>query len=290
MKRQFFWAGTLIVFFGTVGASAFMSGVAAAQDCSRAVDIEIDGDACAQYLAASVHGNASGTNCDGMVSCISLSGTGDASNTAGDDACGSGFPGVGLGCVAASGTGSASNSGGYFSCGFANFGVGVGCVAISGTGNASNSGGYAASCGVGVAGVGAGCIALSGAGNASNSAGGYSDLCGEGWVGLGAGCVAVSGTGSASNTGGQFDTCGHGYFGAGAGCIAMSGMAGGAANSAGGSACGLRVGGTIGVGCVALSNPAPAGGLLPSVWPSTSVAPVLLMWASGAWPTPVRKI
>src|SRR5207237_8196213 len=94
------------------------------------------------------------------VGCVSVSGTGNATNTAGDNSCGVGCAaagvGVGVGCLAGSGTGNASNTAGADSCGFAQvipiivdpstqagagLAVGAGCVAASGTGSASNTAG-----------------------------------------------------------------------------------------------------------------------------------------------------
>src|SRR5207248_1491458 len=124
--------------------------------------------------------------------CVAVSGTGNATNTAGDSSCGAGFGGLGAtgitaGCVSASGTGNASNSGGSparglgetlpvaQSCGFATeegvtfggvpipplegLGVAVGCVAGSAIAQASNTAGPD-SCGAtgGALAVAVGCI------------------------------------------------------------------------------------------------------------------------------------
>lgn len=56
----------------------------------------MDGDACASVLAVSATGDAQGTGCGGAVSCVSVSGTGNATNNA---PCRN----FGLGCVAANG-------------------------------------------------------------------------------------------------------------------------------------------------------------------------------------------
>jgi hypothetical protein len=61
---------------------------------------------------------------------VAVSGTGDASNTAGNFSCGGNG---GVGCISMSGTGSASNEAERVSCGDA------GCIAVSATGHASNS-------------------------------------------------------------------------------------------------------------------------------------------------------
>jgi hypothetical protein len=225
-----------------------------ADTCSSNPDVQTTGDACSSTLAVSVEGNASGDGqCAGPVSCIAISGTGDASNAAGGD-CGTGFvlavEPAGVGCLAVSGAGNASNSAGG-GCGWGGGGVGAACVAVSGAGSASN---YARTdCGFGSAGAGVGCVAVSGTGNASNFAG---NRCGYGGVGVGLlGCVAVSGGGQASNTTGN--GCAAGFAGAGAGCIAVAGM-GDASNTTG--YCGSMgvdtvnpLGNNIGVGCVAVS-------------------------------------
>jgi hypothetical protein len=267
-RRGRFALGTvLVVVAGLIVAVPSLVGVAFAE-CSQSVDVQVDQDACAGVVAASVTGDASGHECTQLISCISLSGTGTASNTGGYFSCGnaasSGPPGVG--CIAASGTGNASNSGG--ACGYADGRTAAaGCVAVSGTGQASNTGN---SCGGGAgfsalvpaSGAGAGCIAVSGTGDASNTGGPIS--CGYGaggfGVGVGAGCIALSGAGDASNTG---RTCGFGISnlgaGAGLGCIAVSGT-GNASNTGDDWSCGIAVAtlpfptAAAGIGCVAVSG------------------------------------
>jgi hypothetical protein len=155
-------------------------------ECGR-VDASIDEDSCGTVVSASATGDARGEGCHGQRTCVTASGTGNASNDAsGEIACGAGGPG----CIAVSGTGEASNEANDTSCGI----VGAGCVAVSGTGNASNEAGDG-SCG---ASYGTGCIAVSGTGNASNDHG--KDSCrgsgplGQGTVSNGAGCIAIEGS------------------------------------------------------------------------------------------------
>lgn len=220
------------------------------------VDVRAEEDSCGTLASVSVRGDARGEDCRGVnacltvsgtgnatndpwsgacgrtsllthhspVGCIAVSGTGDASNEAGGDSCGrgSGTGGVALGCIAVSGTGNASNEAGWQSCGVAGArltpgAVGIGCIAVSGTGNASNSGGYQ-SCGLGVGpgAAGVGCLAISGDGDASNRAGWQSCGFGENVGTLAIGCIAVSGTGDAENRPG-FHSCGNANDGAIAG-------------------------------------------------------------------------
>lgn len=91
---------------------------ARSQDCNR-VDVSVQQDSCGSVASASVTGDARGEDCQGPASCVTVSGTGDASNQAGDESCGNaGLGGIVVGCIAASGTGNASNSAGEDSCQF----------------------------------------------------------------------------------------------------------------------------------------------------------------------------
>lgn len=285
-----------------LAAVALMSIPSEAQSCSSDADVQVDQDACSSTVAVSVTGDASGTDCGAsfawplQVSCISASGTGNASNTGpcgmsgrrrdadgvrcvavsgvgnasnnasgnrntfGDDddyACrGQGSNSVS--CISISGGGDASNSTGDDSCGVIAVGklFGLHCVAISGTGDASNSGGEF-SCGYAGGGDAAiSCVAVSGTGNASNTT---ADIgCGRAWTGgLALSCVAVSGAGDASNSAGD-DSCGRAGFAAAVGCVAVSG-AGDASNAAGDKSCGYAVGEALGIGCVEIDAQDPPG-------------------------------
>lgn len=267
--------GLLVAVVVAFSAMALVATPAHAQSCSENPDIQVDQDACSETLAVSMTGNASGTDCTGQVSCVSVSGTGNASNVGGFNSCGTGKPvynspdkAIAVGCVAASGAGSASNDAGHFSCGTGAVAGGVGCVAVSGVGNASNSAG-GASCGVAFGGVAVGCLAVSGTGSASNDAGDSS--CGSSnTLAAPLGCVAVSVGGDSSNH--SSDSTGKGCGGGSnaslaIGCVAISGL-GDATNDASDDqgpterSCGWARGSTLegvpvpstGAGCVAVSG------------------------------------
>ncbi len=187
------------------------------EDCDEA-DVQLEDDSCGTVLSVSLAGDASGTSCRGTSACVTVSGTGDASNAAADRSCGYGSLAPEAACIAVSGTGDAENRAGDNSCGYAFIAAGAGCVAVSGTGEASNeAGGF--SCGHGGSGAGSGCIAVSGTGQASNEAGAFS--CGVGIAGVGVGCVAVSGAGSASNSADD-PGCGSQDVGLGIGCLGVN--------------------------------------------------------------------
>lgn len=204
------------------------------QDCSD-VGISIYNDSCGRLLSVAVFGDASGVDCRMEDVCLTISGTGDATNYGGDVDCGShGIAGLtagpGVNCVAISGTGNASNRVGRDGCG-APHGLGVvtvSCLAVSGTGSASNGAGQQ-SCGSPQQALSVGCIAVSGTGNASNSAGPAS--CGSPVGGGPVGGAAV-----------------------GIGCIALS-LRGSAWNDAGDGSCGDSRGTAVGLGCIAQTLP-----------------------------------
>jgi hypothetical protein len=217
------------VLVGAVVTLAVLMPAAARADDCQSVDVQTNSNACAGVLAVSATGDARGNGtCTSEVSCVAMSGTGNASNSSG---CGNSR----VACVAASGTGNATyNSAG---CGGGQLFFGVGCVAASGTGNATNDGGQF--CGV-VSGpilVGAGCVAVSGTGSATNSSYG----CGEG-------CVAASGTGSATNNSAY--GCGSGV---GLRCVAASGTGPADNRQPDGSPC-PQYASQSGIGCVAVSG------------------------------------
>lgn len=225
-----------------------------AADCSRPVDVQADSASCAALASVSATGDAQGTGCDAIVSCITVSGTGAASN---DGACGDQVAAIdaqaSVGCIAVSGLGDASNQG---SCGYSWGSVGAaataGCVAASGTGNASNAGFCGYALGVLGPGVAVGCIAVSGTGDADND-GWCGFAYGLNGAGASAGCVAASGTGNAHNRGWNCGTA-YGVIGlsASAGCIAV---AGGDASNEG--TCGdvaTILGGAFAAGCVAVAG------------------------------------
>lgn len=258
-----------------LGALVTSLSPAASAGCGDAADVQTSEDACATILAVSLAGDARGEQCEGSigVSCVTASGTGSATNQAGDESCGT-YGAAAVGCVALSGTGDATNEAGDSSCGAYALGAGVGCLAVSGTGNAANRAG-SVSCGTGTyVGLGAGCVAVSGTGTASNDVGGAS--CGTApFAFASAGCVAASGTGDAWNrvgpapctpgsTASCVGPCGYGYLGVGAGCFAISGT-GRAENDA--APCGTsRIPGAA-VGCASVSGkdiaPPPGVELLP---------------------------
>lgn len=221
---------TVLALVLLVAALPMAAPAAGAESCEN-VDVRVEEDSCGTVASLSVRGNASGTSCGDLDTCLTASGTGDASNDGWDGSCGDALlfeaEPVRAGCVAISGTGDASNDAGSGSCGASagTAAVGVGCVAISGTGDASNEAGWQ-SCGLagGTAVVAVGCVAISGDGNASNSAGHQSCGFGSGEAAVGVGCVAISGTGQALNTG-STQTCGVGFgtASAGFGCVAVSG-------------------------------------------------------------------
>ena len=244
-RRRARWllAGVMAVSSVTIAAPAL------AADCSQAVDVQLDQDACATTVAVSLTGDATGSGCTGYVSCVSVSGTGDASNSGGW-ACGfwsvsidshilTVRPTTRTGCVAVSGTGNASNSAGQCAYAYFSFGLGLGCVAVSGTGNASNSAGTCAEASPPLFAVGLGCVAVSGMGNASNSAGRCAEAYRDHDFGLG--CVAVSGTGNASNSGECYGYSFPLFQPFVVSCVAVSGT-GNAANSAGTHPCYVTVG------------------------------------------------
>lgn len=162
------------------------------------VDVQTEQDACATVLAVSVRGDARGDGaCNDTVSCIAVSGTGDASNEVGGAECGGESYRTLIACLAVSGTGNASNAGGAWSCGTAPTPT-IACLAVSGTGNASNGEpdygwGPDARCGTATEAAGIvtfACWSVSGTGDASF--GGADHSCET----FGS-CVAVSGAGEA---------------------------------------------------------------------------------------------
>ncbi len=204
--------------------------------CGSTVVVNIWGDSessgdCSEYVSCvsvSVFGNAAngdheeacrnGVNPDGMVQCIAISGTGDASNRAGDRSCGTSFASVS--CLAVSGTGDASNHAGDESCG--GWGVSVSCVAASGSGDAINHVGNQ-SCPWGTSAVFAGCAAISGLGDASNRVGNNACASSTELYHLSAACLAFSGRGNASNTAGGA-SCDRPYTpGSRISCVAVDG-------------------------------------------------------------------
>jgi hypothetical protein len=90
-------------------------------ECDR-VDVSVDGDTCGSMLSVSATGDANGTDCwsANASTCVAVSGAGEASNRAGDEAC---VVFTAIGCVAVSGTGNASNTAGEPSCA-------TGCLAV----------------------------------------------------------------------------------------------------------------------------------------------------------------
>ncbi|MHB8512083.1 MAG: hypothetical protein ACYDCC_07850, partial [Actinomycetota bacterium] len=116
--------------------------------CSRQVDVQTSSNACAGVFAVSGTGNASGDGtCSAPVSCVTVSGTGNATNTSYYRYCGGG-------CVAVSGTGNATNRSNPC------YGAVI-CVAASGTGNATNRSNPCYGAVI--------CVAASGTGNATNT-------------------------------------------------------------------------------------------------------------------------
>lgn len=77
---------------------------AGAEEC-QAVDVSLEEDTCGELASASVTGDAEGHGCDRNATCVTASGTGNASNE-GD--CGYRLD---AGCIAVSGTGNATNEG-----------------------------------------------------------------------------------------------------------------------------------------------------------------------------------
>src|SRR4051794_20663135 len=134
---------------------------AAHAQCGSIVAVQTDPDktACGDWVAVHPTGTAATTGGQGTAPGIAVSGTGSASNTAGDDSCAAGGGAV-------TGPGPAATTPGTDSCG--RFGSpdtrpsGVSCVAVSGTGPASNR--SAGSCGDSAAArrPAVGCVAFSG--------------------------------------------------------------------------------------------------------------------------------
>lgn len=192
----------LVLLVAAIAIGAWAPGVVAEDldgepgECDD-VDVAVEEDTCGTVASASVRGDARGEGCEGLDTCVTVSGTGDAMNTGGEASCGrtahvrmgdSALLEVGAGCLAASGTGNASNEAGDRSCSAAFVTAVVSCLAVSGTGDASNRAGDR-SCGT-LFSAGISCVSISGTGNASNRAGDLSCF-------LSAGCLSVSGTGHA---------------------------------------------------------------------------------------------
>ncbi|MHB8584460.1 MAG: hypothetical protein ACYDDF_01285 [Thermoplasmatota archaeon] len=170
------------------------------------ISVNPTGDAYGSTLAVSGTGNAYGNNCYGTISCVTVSGTGNAQNWGDWNSCGTTGGSVSVGCVAVSGRGNASNQAQPYSCGSVQNGMGVaiGCIAVTGTGSATNDAGWQA-CGTssGNGGVGVGCLAASGTGPALNNDWGFPN-CGWGnpaLVVVDVGCIAVGNAGSGNPSG-----------------------------------------------------------------------------------------